>query len=222
MTQLQCGAWNLRVGKVPPRRVRRLLRKQKLDVLCTSETHPRAPQLRTKLAASQWRVHIADPADPSARDSTIITRRQLAVGPGHVLRLEKKGWERKPGRPGLHWPRSAYTIRVVGIQYVAVHLPPGPFGAKYPLRKKANLTSLETLTTQALLWNKANVPWVMAGDWNRQPSDPEVKAFAKATGCLVTGRGIDWVAHRGCKVTGYRKLSFRGSDHKPIVFTVSM
>lgn len=215
------GAWNLRVGRRPDvvaAEVDDLLTTHDLDVLLVCEAAAYIGAIRRRLRG-RYRLATGRPGDPSARDSAIIVRKGMRRGVRRVHRLERKGWERKPGRPGLHHPRSAVSQRVAGVRYLAVHVPPQG-GPNQPLRREAILNSLSTLTSIGYRWTGRDRRWVMAGDWNLRPGDQEARTAADKTGARIVGAGIDWVMHHRVRVTGYRKVAHGNSDHRPILFEV--
>lgn len=219
MTTLRAACWNLRVGRPVDRvvdEVLTLLDEFDIDVLTVCEAVGYVKPLSRVLRRHGYRLVWFPRGDDSARDSAVIVRRGLRVRGKRLHRLERTGWERKPGRPGLHWPRSAVSVSVEGIRFLAVHQPPGPFG--YPLRRAANETGFATVTRLGRRWRR---PWVMPGDWNRLSSDPVARAFLDATGATAQGKGIDWIAARGVQLSHVREHEYGNSDHDPKTFTVS-
>ncbi len=221
--ELEVGMWNLRVGRDPAvvvSEVRQFLDDRDLDVLLVSEAYQYVGALR-KALKGKYRVGTFWARGKSARDSAVISRVGLRTGRRYLHRLERKGWERRPGRKGLHWARSAVSRNVAGIRFIARHDPPGPFGPRFPLRKLANETSFRTMTRLGRRLNKAGRPWVDGPDKNRLKSDPVSQEFLDATGATAYGSGIDWAAASGVKVSDMRTHDFGTSDHRPKTFTVT-
>lgn len=219
MTALRGACWNLRVGRPADRAVDELLTfldEFDIDVMTVCEAVGYVKPLSRVLRRHGYRLIWFRHGDDSARDSAVIVRRGLRTGGKRLHRLERGGWERKPGRPGLHWPRSAVSVSVEGIRFLAVHQPPGPFG--YPLRRAANETGFTTVTRLGRRWRR---PWVMAGDWNRLASDPVAQTFLDSTGARAQGNGIDWIAYRDVRLTQVHKHEFGTSDHNPKCFTIT-
>ena len=189
-------------------------------MLLVCESHQYVRPLR-KALKGKYRVGAFPALGGSAADSAVISRKGLKVGPRRLHRLERQGWERKPGRKGLHWPRSAVSRNVAGIRFIATHMPPGPFGPKFPLRKTANERSFRTLTRLGKRLNKVGRPWVDGPDKNRLKTDPVSRDFLKATGATAHGEGIDWTAAVGVQITNVKAHTFGTSDHKPKTFTVT-
>ena len=220
---LKGGRWNLRQGrnvKDAVDEVVELLTSEDLDFLLVCEAADYMPALGAPLRAAGYR-RIWYRLDGSARDSAVIVRKRIPRRGRRLHRLNTRGWERKPGRKGLHWPRSAPSVRIAWLRVMPAHLAPGPFGPRFPLRKAANVEGFATLTRILRRWNKNRTPWLVGVDPNRPASDPVARAFLTATGATATGRGIDWSASRGVKVTGDHEVEFGTSDHNPWLFTVT-
>ena len=233
----QAGAWNLKVGRNPERVAREvlaLLLEHDLDWLTVCEAHGYIGALRRLLRLHGY-VVLTNTTDGSAMDSAIIVRKSLRKRrPGTLHRLGGVEWERKPGRPGLHWPRSANSAVVDDVlaRVMATHLPPGPFGPRFPLRRLAFRTAVSRLERVGRRWNKRRkagkpLPWVMAGDWNMHKNSPGTDDaptpawLAERLRATITGDGIDYVMHRHCKVSRYRRVQHGRSDHLPVLFTVT-
>lgn len=217
-TPLRGGTWNLRVGRDRhdvAHEVYRLMVALQLHFLVVQEA---ARYIDTLTALDGFRVITFRGRGGSARDSAVIVRR----GSGRVRRralhvLEAVGWERRAGLPGLHWHRSAVSVRLGWLRVLSVHLPPGPFSLR--LRRQAHLTALRTITRIGERW-RARGAWVMAGDWNRRRDDPRVVDLAEQLDAHTRGSGIDWLMFAGCRVSNVQTLDFGGSDHHPKTFTV--
>lgn len=219
MSHLRCAAWNLRVGRpaeTVAREVDDLLEFRRLDVLCVCEAGAYIPALRRRL---KGRFKVATGRGPSGRDSAVITRKGMRTGTRRVHRLERQGWERKAGRPGLHHPRSMVSRPVQGIKFASVHLPP-PGGPTQTLRKVALRAALSTVTRLGRRWSDREQRWVMAGDWNITPGSPEAQAVAVATQGDIVGSRIDWIMSHRVQVSDYQRINHGRSDHKPILFSV--
>lgn len=233
----KAGAWNLRIGRNPVTvtgEVLSLLTEHDLDWLTVCEANGYLRALRGRLAEHGYAL-LVDPRDGSARDSAVIVRKSLALsGLVDLHRLGGVEWERKPGRPGLHWARSmssavlADSLARVG----AVHLPPGPFGPRFPLRRRAHHASLRRLYRIGRRWNRRRrdgrpLPWLLPGDWNMTRDvpgtwiSPSPRWLADQLGAEITGNGIDYVMHRGCQVSNLRRVDHGTSDHLPLVFDVT-
>lgn len=222
---LSCATWNLRVGRNPARVAREvddLVRYHSLDVLTVCEAAAYIPAIRKAL---RGRYVVSTGRDASGRDSAVISRKGLRRGLTRVHRLESTGWERKAGRPGLHEPRSMVSRNIAGIKFAAVHIPP-PAGPRQPLRVEAARNSLATVAELGRRWTDNGRRWVMAGDWNMRPGDPEVRVLKDETEGDVTGNHIDWVLSHGVRVSDYQRIDHGdiggpgASDHAPVLFTV--
>lgn len=219
MTTLHGACWNLDNGRdrsTVVDEVLTFLDEFDIDVMTICEAVGYVEPLSKVLKGHGYRLGWFPRADDSGRDSAVIARRGLRVSGKRLHRLERTGWERQPGKPGLHWPRSAVSEVVEGIRFLSVHQPPGPFG--YPLRKAANEAGFDTVTQLARRWRK---PWVMPGDWNRLSSDPVAQAFLDRTGATAHGNGIDWIAARGVRITQVSEHEYGNSDHDPKTFTIT-
>jgi hypothetical protein len=220
------GSWNLRVGRKPDvvvREVQTFLDEHDLDFLAICEAADYIDALTDSLKG--YKVYAKFDGDGPARDSAVIVRNGRKVTDLRVHRLERIGWERKPGRIGLHWPRSAVSVDVEGLRAMAPHMPPGPFeGPRFWRRGVAFDTAAHKLRRIGLRWSDR--PWVMAGDWNvgkrvvGTEKDPSAAWIASETGARIKGDGIDYVMFRGCRVSDYARHDFGTSDHDPITFTV--
>lgn len=222
---LRGGSWNLKEGRAGHGKplfeqvlaeVVQLLRSNNLDFLAVIEAERYIRYLKAHLPEHGYRVHWSEQTDGSARDSAVIVRKGLEVTNPRLHRLETEGWERRPGRPGLHWPRSMFACNVGWLRVFAVHMPPGPFGPDYPLRRRANLVSFSNLQN-ILLWNKY-VPYVAPGDYNRTRKDPVMQQFQRIIGAVRRGRHIDHVFGRSVRIKNFRRGDKAGSDHYPILF----
>lgn len=218
------GTWNLHQGRAVDTVVAEVVEfvtSEDLDFLAVQEASSYlGRKMRRALREHGYKIGRAWAPDRSARDSAIITRKTRRAGGARMHRLGGIGWERGKGRPGLHWPRTAQSLRVDWLRVLDVHQPPGPFGPAFPLRRKANEKGYQRVARIVTRWIKRGISWVGPGDWNREPSDPVVKAFIAATGAEVTGSGIDWIASHGVTVSNVRKHKFGTSDHRPVTFTV--
>ncbi len=237
-TRHRAGAYNLRVGRDPHEvaaEVFALVQVHELDWLTICEAHAYIDTLAAALRPHGY-VVLVDGSHPdgSARDSAVIMRSDLALPLlVNLTRLGGVRWERKPGRAGLHWARSM-TSAVTGdvrARIGAVHLPPGPFGPRFPLRRRAHRVALRRLWRLGRRWNRRatagrSLPWVLAGDWNMSPAQrgsllrPSPRWLADQLDAEITGDGIDYVMHRGCDVRNYRRVRFGHSDHEPVLFDV--
>ncbi|MCD4535630.1 hypothetical protein LRP67_16175 [Nocardioides sp. cx-169] len=191
-----------------------------LDVATFHEAKRYAGTIARRARAAGLKVVRYDVDDP-ARDSLIVARKGLRAWGRRLHKLERKGWERRPGRPGLHHPRSAVSAVVGGVRIVAVHMPPTPGLKAYPRRDAAWDNSLATLARLGRRWNRWGRPWVMTGDWNRAASSPEVREFVRRLGAKVySNGGIDYVIARGVGIKDLRREDFGGSDHAPVLFNI--
>jgi len=216
---LSCAAWNLRVGRNAGKvahEVDQLLTRHKIDVLMVCEAAGYVGVIRRHL---KGRYVVSTGVGISGRDSAIISRKGLKLGRRRVHRLERRGWERKPGRPGLHHPRSMVSRDIAGIRFASPHMPPAA-APNQSLRRLAMLTSLQKVMTLGARWSRKGRRWVMAGDWNTTPDSNEAKTLARHTGAKITGTRIDWVLSRTAQVSGYQRITHGNSDHRPILFTV--
>lgn len=216
---LSCATWNLRVGRNPARVAREvsdLVRYHSLDVLTVCEAAAYIPAIRKSL---RGRYIVSTGRDVSGRDSAVISRKGLRRGIRRVHRLERRGWERRAGRAGLHEPRSMVSRNIAGIKFAAPHMPP-PAGPRQPLRVTATRNALATIAKLGRRWTDNGRRWVMAGDWNMRPGDPDARVLADFTEAGVTGNRIDWVLSHGVKVSDYQRIDHGTSDHRPVLFTV--
>jgi len=220
MPTLSCATWNLRVGRKPLKvavEVDALLTRHDLDVLTVQEAAGYIPAIRRRL---KGRYVVATGIGTAGRDSAVISRKGIPTGVKRVHRLERRGWERRAGRPGLHHSRSAVSRPVRGVKFLSAHLPP-PAGPRQPLRLAASLASWATLHRLAQRWTSNDRPWVMAGDWNARPDSDLAQGLANAVGADITGNGIDWVMSRGVLVNQLRRIEHGSSDHRPVLFEVT-
>lgn len=230
MDPLDGGTWNLRVGRrvnVAVDEVTDLIEWERLDFLTIIEASDYLPALARELRGSEWRV-AGFPWQPPgpARDSAVILRRSLYHPRStRIHRLGGVEWERRPGRPGMHWPRMAVSTRVDWLKVLAAHAPPTPNLRSYPQRDLAHAVALRRLHRIGNRWDR---PWVMAGDWNMRKQvegswgDPSPKWLARELDGEIRGNGIDYVIARDdLKVTNLRRGDRRRSDHRPVLFTVA-
>lgn len=222
----QFASWNMKEGRPPGARVidtaadevEQLADEWDADVLTLHEAKRYNAAVTRRMRKAGYKV-VRFTRDASARDSMILARGCKVWG-RRLHRLERRGWERKPGRPGLHDPRSAVSAIVGGVRVIAVHMPP-PAARNQPLRVAAWDNSLHTLSRLGRRWNRWGRPWVMTGDWNRRADHPDIREFARDLGATVYGDGIDYVIACGVKVDGQRRVSFGGSDHDPVLFSIN-
>lgn len=224
MTIQRHGGWNLRVGRPPERvvdEVQHFVNEHEIDVLHVCEGAGYQATLRANLDGYRVIGYPLDRGLPAA-DSYLIVRKGVASRWKRLHWLERTGWERKPGRAGLHTPRSTMSALIDhAYRSVPVHLPPGPDGPTFPMRRRARVNSLATIEQLGTRWNRRGRAWVMAGDWNYVSSAPRVVALARRLDADICGHGIDWVMSHGVKVDRYRKVEFGTSDHDPFLFRVT-
>lgn len=226
---LRGGAWNLKVGRVPGvvlAEVKALLLEHRLDFLVVVEAQGYVDLLERMLPKVGYRL-LTDHTDPSARDSAVIVRSSLDAKAPRLHRLGTVRWERKPGRPGLHWSRSAVAAEVEGVKVLATHLPPGPFGPRFPLRRLAYAVALRRVRRILRTWRDAGKPFVAPGDWNKRLTEkgswanPSPLWLVQGLGFQATSAGgIDYVVSDGVQVRRYRRVTFGRSDHRPVLFEV--
>jgi hypothetical protein len=203
-------------------RVLDLLETHHLDWLVVMEAVGYIGALRDRLGR-RFDVLTGD-ADGASRDSAIIVRRGRVHGAPQVHGLGGIEWERRPGRPGLHWARKMVSARVGQPRVGALHLPPGPFGPRYPLRRAAYHGAARRIKRLVIRWNQQGRAWVLAGDWNKPKRErgswvvPSPAWIARTTGAKIVGDGIDYVMARGVKITRYRRINHGNSDHEPVLF----
>jgi exonuclease III len=222
----RAGAWNLKVGRIPAvvaTEVLDLLQTHQLDWLVVMEASGYIATLRDRLDEHGFDVLTGDGDIPS-RDTAIIVRRIRDHGQVQVHGLGGVRWERRPGRPGLHAPRKMVSARVRRIRVGSVHLPPGPFGPRYPLRRAAFHAAARRTKRLAARWNELGRSWVLAGDWNKPKREkgswlvPSPAWIARKTGAKIVGDGIDFVMAKGVKISNYRRIKHGNSDHEPVLF----
>lgn len=160
----------------------------------------------------------------SARDTMIVVERGVRVRWPRLIRLCWRGWERRPGRKGLHPGRSAMTAVLDGVGTVDVHMPPTPGLKAYPKRDRAWWASLRRLERLARRWNENDRDWLMDGDWNRRADDPVMVAFAERLGATIYAAhpgDIDYVIARGVHIGDVRRVRHGSSDHDPNTSTLT-
>ncbi len=147
---------------------------------------------------------------------TLLSRRPLA----NVRTLD----------PGLAWPPAVVADVALGNRTFAL------FGVHlvFPLARKAQLESIRTLSRE--LADTAG-PAVVAGDFNATPWSHTMRAFSPAAGFHTApgfrsswpaalgrvGLPIDHVIARGdVVVKEIATLGVEGSDHRPLLATITM
>jgi len=222
MPTLSCATWNLRVGRKPDvvaREVDHLLTAHDLDVLLVCEAAGYIKALRRALKG-RYKIATGLAGDISGRDSAIIVRKGLSRGIRRVHRLERMGWERRAGRPGLHHNRSAVSQSVEGIRFLSVHLPP-PAGDGQPLRRAAMGSALKTVHDIGERWTERGRRWVMAGDWNLTPEQAIPRIVFPPKDFPHIGAHIEWAIGHGVRLSVHERIDPAGSDHPPVLFRVS-
>lgn len=210
MPELRGGSWNLnnnRDDRVVVGEVKRLLRDGDLDFLCVEEAQEYVDNLAR---IPGYDLFTTRGKGPSERDAGILVRHGLRTR-GYGLTRTRTRWPREK-TSGLHWPRSFPRVRIEGVTVVSVHMPRAIYAAAYA-----------ECWVRLLLLGMRLRRFVMAGDWNKNPSRKGVyspRLLASATGASVKGSKIDHALYRGvmCFESSYGPS--RGSDHEPHLFTI--
>lgn len=213
MTAHKVGTFNGRLGQAL-REVPALLDEYDLDWLALQEVggRKRVKALRRMLKGHGYRVYAT-----AGGDTAIVVRRGLADFP--LLHwMGGIGWERKPGRPGLHPPREGLSVRVggrEGYRVASVHLPPKAAPGQ-PLRVEARYAVVARLAVVSARWRRRGRAYVLAGDWNVEAGHPLLAPLVGHD----EGFGVDRFLVHGVAVTDYRPVASRLSDHRPRIATV--
>jgi hypothetical protein len=226
----KAGSWNLKVGRNVDRVVGEVwdfMFSEDLDWAVFQESRQYSRALEVKFSGTRYIVITAPLADGPGRDCTVIVRAKLLESAGHLFSLGAIEWERKPGRPGLHPERKARAVSVFGLKVLDVHMPPGPFGPRFPLRRLAYTMAGRKIARIARRWASNDRAFVLVGDWNKSTTEdgswewPSPEWIADSAGARITGNAIDYLIHYGCEIAHYQRLvGFGHSDHWPITFVV--
>jgi exonuclease III len=211
------GTFNLRLGQAIPE-VPALLDDHDLDWLCAQEVggRKRLRSLRRQVRRMGYRVRATRNAD-----TAIVVRRGVRIARVRRHHLGRQGWERKPGRPGLHPARQAVSLRIGGrrgYRVISVHIPPRG-GSSQPLRGVARVKAVRRLAAITSRWTRRRRGWVAAGDWNASPADPLLDPLRGRN--QVVGVGVDYAVARGVVIDQMRATPSRLSDHRPRTFIVT-
>lgn len=229
MTVRHAGTWNLRQGRkvsVVVDEVIRLLTDFDLDWLAVQEAADYVDELAEALKPHGYAVVTDWGGGTSGRDSAIIVRVTVPHRAMRRHRLERRGWERQPGRFGLHWPRSAVSLIIDEVRVLDYHGPPGPYRTKaYWRRTRAMLTSQRTAARLCRRWTRWGREWMLVGDINQTRAEALHWWRDRLRAAHTAGEGIDWAAmSAGVRVSSWEALtSFRHrGDHDPKLFTYSV
>lgn len=222
MTSYRGGTWNLKVHRKPAlvvAEVEELLDERDLDFLCVQEANDYRRGLRTIPGYRYFTGRVPG----SQMDGGILVRKGLHTSRRRLHALSMLTWARWK-YPGQHWPRTAFSEVIEGIQVWSVHMPPGgPNGGGG--EGAAFRSCLAYLERRLKAHGKNPRPRIVWADWNNPAGDNSPHSprwMAARIGMDVHGSGIDYVLTRGVKVTGLRELHFGHSDHRPKIATFTL
>ena len=224
MSTYRAATWNLRLGRAVPE-VLDFLDTYAVDVAALQEIQGRRKARRLRrLVRDSHRLRLSSNAETG-----VVVAKTVRMTHHRRHWMSLTGWERKPGRMGLHAARRICSVRVgsrrEGFRLATIHFPPKPDSWRF--RGLARRQAVAQVRRIGRRWNRAVrrghiAGWVMAGDWNMAPTDPRITALARELGATVTGTGVDFVLSAGVKVSGYSAHTFGSSDHRPRVFTITV
>lgn len=214
--RLAAGFWNLRVNRDPDqvrREVQALVDSEGLDWLAVAEAWQYAGALSRVVG---FDYHTTRNRRPGHRDAGHLVRHGVKVT-GYRLARTGTGWPRRKAR-GLHWARTFPHLVLDGwVRGVSVHWPPGQ-------DRPANQPALRVCWARlVVLLTARRRRFVAVGDYNATRRSRGLftpRTLARITGGRITGDGIDHVLARGVRVDHFRRGPARGSDHRPILFTL--
>lgn len=214
---MRAGTWNLKVGRnrqQVKREVELLIREEGLDVLAVQEASWYDAELARIVGFDYFTTR---GKSPSARDAGILVRHGHRTRGYRLTRTRTRWTRRKYPDRGLHPARSIPSVKVDGIRFPSVHMPPGPHD------DPRNRLAYAECVIRLLVLLRGRGPFCAPGDYNktrraRGPFSPH--AIAQALRAQMAGDGIDLVLSRGVTVTDLDRGPRRGSDHAPVLFTV--